>query len=51
MDDLTVTATSVAGGCWLLQGLERLFTWSKMVLKPAISRFLVLRKGKVEDGV
>lgn len=49
MDDLTVTATSVAGCHWLLQGLERLFTWARMVFKPAESRSLVLRKVKVED--
>lgn len=35
MDDLTVTATSVAGCRWLLQGMERLFTWARMVFKPA----------------
>lgn len=49
MDHLTVTATSVAGCHWLLQGLERLFTWARMVFKPAKSRSLVLRKVKVED--
>lgn len=49
MDDLTVTATSVAGCRWLLQGLERLMTWATMAFKPAKSRSLVLRKGRVED--
>lgn len=44
MDDLTVT------GChWLLQGLERLMTRARMAFKPAKSRSLVLRKGRVED--
>lgn len=49
MDDLTVTATSVTGCHWLLQGLERLMTWARMAFKPAKSRSLVLRKGRVED--
>ncbi len=44
-----VTATSVTGCRWLLQGLERLMTWARMAFKPAKSRSLVLRKGRVED--
>nr|XP_057943465.1 uncharacterized protein LOC131138512 [Doryrhamphus excisus] len=49
MDDLTVTATSVTGCRWLLRGLERSIIWARMMFKPAKSRSLVLRKGKVED--
>ncbi|XP_061896833.1 uncharacterized protein LOC133645919 [Entelurus aequoreus] len=49
MDDLTVMTTSVPGCRWLLQGLERLITWAKMSFKPAKSRSLVLKKGKVAD--
>ncbi len=49
MDDLTVTTTSVPGRRWLLQGLERLITWARMSFKPAKSRSLVLKKGKVTD--
>lgn len=49
MDDLTVTATSVPGCRWLLQGLEKLISWARMSFKPAKSRSLVLKKGKVAD--
>nr|XP_055028991.1 uncharacterized protein LOC129418090 [Misgurnus anguillicaudatus]XP_055035306.1 uncharacterized protein LOC129423146 [Misgurnus anguillicaudatus] len=49
MDDLTVTSTSVAGCRWLLRGLERITAWARMMFKPAKSRSLVLRKGRVED--
>ncbi|XP_076860736.1 uncharacterized protein LOC143513938 [Brachyhypopomus gauderio] len=49
MDDLTVTATTVTGCRWLLQGLERIITWARMMFKPAKSRSLVLRKGKVVE--
>lgn len=49
MDDLTVMTTSVPGCRWLLQGLERLISWARMSFKPAKSRSLVLKKGKVAD--
>ncbi|XP_067296477.1 uncharacterized protein [Pseudorasbora parva] len=49
MDDLTVMTTSVPGCRWLLQGLERLISWARMSFKPAKSRSLVLKKGKVSD--
>ncbi|TWW68227.1 hypothetical protein D4764_19G0000250 [Takifugu flavidus] len=49
MDDLTVMTTSVPCCRWLLQGLERLISWARMGFKPAKSRSLVLRKGKVAD--
>ncbi|XP_056127556.1 uncharacterized protein LOC130105540 [Rhinichthys klamathensis goyatoka] len=49
MDDLTVTTTTVPGCRWLLRGLEQLITWARMSFKPAKSRSLVLRKGKVAD--
>ena len=51
MDDLTVTSTSVMGGRWLLKGLERNMTWARMYFKPAKSRSLVLKKGKVMEKV
>ena len=51
MDDLTVTTTSVMGGRWLLKGLERNMTWARMYFKPAKSRSLVLKKGKVMEKV
>lgn len=49
MDDLTVTTTAVPGARWILQGLERLMSWACMSFKPAKSRSLVLKKGKVTD--
>ncbi|KAI8506911.1 hypothetical protein Bbelb_153500 [Branchiostoma belcheri] len=49
MDDLTVMAESVPVCRWLLQGLERLITWARMSFKPAKSRSLVLKRGKVAD--
>ena len=51
MDDLTVTTTSVMGGRWLLKGLERNMTCARMYFKPAKSRSLVLKKGKVMENV
>lgn len=49
MDDLTVTTTSVPGSRWILQGLEKLIAWARMSFKPATSRSLVLKRGKVVD--
>lgn len=49
MDDLTATTTSVPGGRWILQGLEKLISWARMSSKPAKSRAMVLKKGKVTD--
>ena len=51
MDYLTVKITSVMGGKWLLKGLERNMTWARMYFKPAKSRSLVLKKGKVMEKV
>ncbi|XP_063050108.1 uncharacterized protein LOC134444859 [Engraulis encrasicolus] len=49
MDDLTVTTTSVPGCRWILQGLEHLINWARMNFKPAKSRSLVVKKGKVSE--
>lgn len=49
MDDLTVTCTSVTGGRWLLKGLEKNITWARMTFKPAKSRSLVIKKGKITE--
>ncbi|XP_075304756.1 retrovirus-related Pol polyprotein from type-1 retrotransposable element R2 [Odontesthes bonariensis] len=49
MDDLTVTTTSVPGCRWILQGLEHLIRWARMNFKPAKSRSLVVKKGKVSE--
>ena len=51
MDDLTVTTSSVTGSRWLLKGLEQSTTWARMRFKPAKSRSLVLKKGKVMERV
>ncbi|KAK0146299.1 hypothetical protein N1851_014401 [Merluccius polli] len=48
MDDLTVT-TAAPGARWILQGLESIMAWACMSFKPAKSRSLVLKKGKVTD--
>ncbi len=49
MDDLTVTTTAVPGARWFLHGWERLMSWARMSFKPAKSRSLVLKKGKLTD--
>ncbi|XP_061925310.1 uncharacterized protein LOC133664585 [Entelurus aequoreus] len=49
MDDLTVMTESVPGCRWILKGLEKLVEWARMRFKPAKSRSMVLKKGKVED--
>lgn len=49
IDDLTIMTTAVPGCRWLLEGLEQLTTWVRMSFKPAKSRSLVLRKGRVTD--
>ncbi|XP_077083545.1 uncharacterized protein LOC143736754 isoform X1 [Siphateles boraxobius] len=49
MDDLTVTTESVPGARWILRGLERLLGWARISFKPAKSRSLVLKKGRVVD--
>jgi hypothetical protein len=51
MDDMTVTAKTVVEGRWMLEDLERIITWARMSFKPAKSRSLVLKKGKVQDRV
>ncbi|XP_067284127.1 uncharacterized protein [Pseudorasbora parva] len=49
MDDLTVTTPHVPGGRWILKGLEEMTSWARMCFKPAKSRALVLKKGKVSN--
>jgi len=51
MDDMTVTTMSVIEGRWMLEDLEGLFMWAHMTFKPAKCRSLVLKRGKVQDGV
>lgn len=45
MDNLTVTS-SVPGSRWILQGLEKLVSWSRMSFKVKVP---MLKKGKVVD--
>ncbi|KAK0131593.1 hypothetical protein N1851_033695 [Merluccius polli] len=47
MDDLTVTTELVPGDRQILMGLERLMGWARMSFKPAKSRSLVLKKGRI----
>ncbi|KAK0141179.1 hypothetical protein N1851_021821 [Merluccius polli] len=49
MDDLTITAKSVPEGRWILEDLVELTDWARMEFKPAKSRSLVLRSGRVQD--
>lgn len=49
MDDLTVTTKSLIEGRWMLNALETLIKWARMKFKPAKSRSLVLKKGKVSN--
>jgi hypothetical protein len=51
MDDMTITTKTVVEGRWMLKDLEELIDWSRMAFKPAKSRSLVLRKGKVIDHI
>ncbi|KAJ8011883.1 hypothetical protein DPEC_G00062910 [Dallia pectoralis] len=50
MDDLTVNTESVPGCRWILKGLEKLMERGRMRFKPAKSRSMVLRRGKVDDN-
>ena len=49
MDDLTITARSVPEGRWILEDLIELTNWARMEFKPAKSRSLVLKKGRVQN--
>ena len=50
MDDMTITTTSVIGARWLLKGIEKLITWTRMSINAAKLRSLVLKKGKLWDN-
>lgn len=47
MDDLTFTTEFVLVCRWILQGLEKLMECPQMSFKPAKSRSMVVRRGKV----
>ena len=51
VDDMTITTKSQIEGRWTLEALEEGLKWAKMKLKPMKSRSLVLKKGKVDEGV
>ena len=51
MDDTTVIANKAETGRDVLARLDSLITWSKMKFKPAKSRSLSLRKGKIDEKV
>ena len=48
-DNLTITILSVPGCTWALQGLEKLISWARIYFKPAKSRTMVLKRGKLVD--
>ena len=49
MNDMTVTTKSMVQGRWMLEDIKRIITWARMRFKPAKSRSLVLKKGKISD--
>lgn len=49
MDDMTITTKTPVEGRWMLEDLEKFIRWARMKFKPAKSRSLVLKKGKVDD--
>ncbi|KAK0140505.1 hypothetical protein N1851_022523 [Merluccius polli] len=49
MNDLTITVKSVPEGRWILEDLVEFTDWARMEFKPAKSRSLVLRRGRVQD--
>ncbi|KAK0139991.1 hypothetical protein N1851_023098 [Merluccius polli] len=51
MDDLTITAKSVPEGRWILEDLVKLTDWARMEFKPAKSRSLILRRGRIREGI
>ena len=49
MDDMTVTTETHIQARWVLTALEETATWARMQFKPAKSRSLVIKKGKVTE--
>ena len=43
MDNMIITAKNVVEGRWMLEDLEKLFTWTRIRFKPTQSRGLVIR--------
>lgn len=51
MDDTTVLANKASMASKILKRLEELMVWSRMKFKPAKSRSLSLKKGKLDEQV
>ena len=47
MDDLTITATTHIQDRWILTALEELTSWARMKFKPAKSRYMVIKSGRL----
>ena len=47
MDDITVTTEGEVRARWILKRLDQIATWGRLTFKPAKSRCLIIRKGKV----
>lgn len=48
-EDLGVLCLGVPAGRWILLGLEKVIYWERMCFKPAHSKAMVLKMGKVMD--
>ena len=49
MDDMTITCKTVVEARWTLEKLGEMITWARMKFKPAKSRSLVLKSGKLTN--
>jgi len=49
MDDMTITTETHIQTRWILKALDETVTWARMRFKPAKSRCLVVRNGKVTN--
>ena len=49
MDDMTITCKTVVEARWTLEELGEMITWARMKFKPAKSRSLVLKSGKLTN--
>ena len=47
MDGVNITTTTHIQARWVLGAMEETATWARMKFKPAKSRCLVIKKGKV----
>ena len=49
MDDLTVTTATQVQTKWVLGAMETVVTWAGMIFNIQISRFMVIKKGKISE--